>query len=524
MAERSGKGIILAAIVWIIIIGILAIAAKFFILPHFKKDLEDQTGSESLYRHEIVLALDSFSGYSIFRSPVLKNDLKKQGIKLTVRDDGADYGQRIRDLDSGSVQMAVFTIDSFVGSGAGLGRFPASIVMVIDETKGADALVSYKSAVASIQDLDSPDARIVLTPQSPSEFLARTVIAHFNLPGLPAEWWVHADGAEAVYRQFVSADRSARRAYALWEPYVSMALREPGANLLLDSSRLKGYIVDVLVAERTFLKEHPDLVQAVVESYFRSAFSYSQKTDGMTTLVMEDAAGAQALTRDQAVRLVEGIEWKNTMENYLYFNLQTPAAGADQQYLQDIIENITEVLVRTGALKVDPTGGKPNVLYYDKTLREMLASGFHPGKTLDVIQGLGQGTGDLEQARTAAPLKALTDAEWKSLIPVGTMRIAPIAFARGTARLNLQSERDLQDLAETLRAWPAYYVTVTGHSRAEGDTEANLLLAKERASAAAQKLADSGIPAARIRSDAVVSEKQNGSAQSVSFTLGQLPY
>ncbi|MBN1880267.1 OmpA family protein [bacterium] len=524
MAERSGKGIILAAIVWIIIIGILAVAAKFFILPHFKKELEDQTGSESIYRHEVVLAADSFSGYSVFRSPVFKNDLKKQGIKLIVQDDGADYEARIRDLDRGQVQMAVFTIDSLVTSSEKLGRFPATIVMVIDETSGADAMISYKSAVASIQDLDSPDARIVLTPKSPSEFLARTVIAHFNLPGLPEKWWIDANGAEDVYRQFISADRNALRAYTLWEPFVSRALQEPDAHLLLDSSKLKGYIVDVLVAERSFLKDHPDLVKTVVESYFRSAYSYSKKTDGMVTLVMEDAAGSDALTQDQAEKLVTGIEWKNTMENYLYFNLQPMDAKADQQYIEDIVENIIEVLIKTGAMDNDPLGGKTSNLYYDRILRDMLANGFHPGKTLDVIEGLGPGSNDLEQAHTSAPLRALSDQEWAGLVPVGSLRIEPISFARGTARINLQSDRDLQGLAGKLRAWPSYYLKVIGHARAEGDADANMQLAEERAAAAAARLIEAGVDPVRVKSVAAVPEKQNGSAQSVSFVLGQLPY
>ena len=68
----------------------------------------------------------------------------------------------------------------------------------------------------------------------------------------------------------------------MWEPYVSKALEKPGAQILLDSSKLKGYIVDVLVAERQFLKDHPDLVQAVVEAHCRAAFTLSQQANGLT--------------------------------------------------------------------------------------------------------------------------------------------------------------------------------------------------------------------------------------------------
>ena len=250
MGKRGTKGCLVAAFIWIMILGALAVAAKFFILPYFEKDLEEKTSSSRRYRYTITLAADSFSGYCVLRSSLVKNQLKAQGIKLIIRDDKADYKARMKALKDGNIQMAVFTIDSFITAGAELGEFPGTIVMVIDETKGADALVSYKNAVASLEDLDNPNARIVLTPRSPSEFLSRTVIAHFNLPNLPDRWWENADGAADVYRRFKAGNRKEKRAYALWEPYVSRALEISGSHVLLDSSKLKGYIVDVLVVER----------------------------------------------------------------------------------------------------------------------------------------------------------------------------------------------------------------------------------------------------------------------------------
>ncbi|MFH2002698.1 MAG: phosphate ABC transporter substrate-binding/OmpA family protein [Planctomycetota bacterium] len=526
MADKKVTGYLLAAALWIVLLGILAMATKYFVMPYFEDELEDETGSESRYQYEITVATDSFSGYSILRSPVMKSQLKGQGCKLTVHDDQADLESRMEALSDGDLQMAVFTVDSLLTLGARYTSFPGSIVMIIDETKGADAMVAYRGAVDSLQDLDDPKARIVLTPRSPSEFLARTVIAHFNLPNLPDRWWVEAEGAGDVYRKFRSADKTKRIAYALWEPYVSKALEIPDAHLLLDSSKLKGFIVDVLVAERRFLRDHPDRVKALVEAYFQAAYAYGCKAEGMQQLVMDDAKtlGAEALTSDQAGKLVKGIEWKNTLENYAYFGLLPAGESKGMQHIEDIINNITSVLIKTGALKNDPIEGKAHTLFYDKILRELQASGFHPGKKVNVIDGLGLGMDDLDGIRNEAVSRALSDAEWASLIPVGEMRIKPISFARGTARINIQSQRDLAELSRNLKAWPQYYLIVTGHARAEGDKEANLKLAKERAGAAADYIVSTGIDASRIRPDAALPRGGNGEAQTVSFILGQVPY
>jgi len=525
MADKNAKLRLVAALIWIGIAGVLAVAAKFYILPKYQSDLAEDTGSKSRYEHEVTVAADSFSGYSIFRSPALSKSLGQRGIKLTVQDDKADYEARIKNLKNGSVDMAVFTIDSYISAAAKLGEFPGSIVLVIDETRGADAIVAYKDALGSLEDLDDPQARIVITPASPSEFLARTVIAHFSLPTLPEKWWEHADGAQDVFNRFKAAGKTEKKAYVLWEPFVSRALEIPGAHLLLDSSKLKGYIVDVLVVNRAFLRDQNELIKSVVEDYLRTAFSYSRKSRGMVELVIQDTSLAgDAFDEKQAASLVKGVEWKNTLENYAYFGLLSGTESQGHQHIEDIISNINHVLMQTGALEKDPIGGEANTLFYDKILRELQNSGFHPGKKVNIIEGLQTNLADDEAVRRGPELKELSEDEWDKLLPVGTLKIDPISFGRGSARINIQSQRDLEALAKNLDAWPEYYLKVIGNVRAEGDPEANKKLAEERAAAAMDELKKSGCEAKRIRAVAAAPGGKGGASQSVAFQLGQLPY
>ncbi len=525
MSERRAKGCLMAAVIWCVILAALGVGYKLLIHPYLSEKLKRQTASTSQYQHEITVAVDSFSGYAILRSDAVRQDLKTQQIKLNFQDDSGDYSARVKALQSGKVQMAVFTVDSLITSGAKAGEFPGSIVLVIDETKGGDAIVSRKTAVASLQDLNDPAARLVLTPNSPSEFLARVVLAHFNLPRLPDQWWVKADGARDVYNQFRSANPAEKRAYVLWEPYVSKALQIPDAQVLIDSSKLKGFIVDVLVAERQFLRDHPDLVKAVVEAHCRAAYAYSQSPDGLVKLVRADAggAGADALDETQARQVVKGIQWKNTLENYAHFGLAQDAAANDQQHLEDIIGNIIDVLVKTQALPSDPLNGQHTTLFYSQILAEMKAANFHPGKGLNLIPGVGN-IGDQEQVHTDRALGPLTPQQWSSLRPVGELRVEPITFQRASAKLSDQSERDLQALSKRLQSFPEFYLRVIGQARAEGDPEANRQLAQARADAAAQYLIGQGLSADRIRTEAAPSTVAGGEAQSVLFVVGQVPY
>jgi outer membrane protein OmpA-like peptidoglycan-associated protein len=348
------------------------------------------------------------------------------------------------------------------------------------------------------------------------------MIADFGLDRLPRDWAVAADGAADVYERFRQADRNQRRAYVMWEPYVSRARQKSGAKVLLDSAATKGYIVDVLVAERNFLRDHPELVARVVQAYLGALYANRGEQE-LVQLIVDDAhkTGSERLDDDTARALVRGILWKNTLENYAHFGLLQSDQTRGLPHIEDMILRITRVLVKTGAVSGDPLGGRPNQLFFDQILRDMQQADFHPGRTLNVVAGSGA---DLDEIRGDTQLPALSETQWDQLVPVGEMQTAPISFARGTARINIQSQRELTALAQRLRQWPHYYVTIVGHVRSVGDPEANRKLAEDRAEAAAEVLRNAGLHPNRLRCRPASRSGSGGEAQSVSFVVGQAPY
>ena len=435
-------------------------------------------------------------------------------------EDEADYDARLSALEDGDVEMAVFTIDSLIMAGAKLGRFPASIVMVIDETKGADAVLAYEEGVKTVQDLNSSDAGFILTPSSPSEFLARVVKSHFNLPDLGRDWIIEANGSEAVLKHMKNAARSEKRAYVMWEPHVSQAKALPGVKVLLDSSRIKGLIVDVLVARREYLRDHPDKVRAVIEAYSRAAYHYQNDANGFAGLVRSDDP---SLSGDEAKAVVDGIQWKNTLENYAHFGLVGGAAAGDLLTMEDMINNITDILLKTQALDKDPLSGQYTSLYFDRVLSEMQTDNFHPANAL-AIDGLGQGTGDLQGVRTNAHLRKLSESQWSSLRAVGDLDVQSIGFRRGSSAISLSSEHELRRLKKMLDNFPSFYLRIVGQARAVGDPEANKRLAESRAQSVGEFLIKEGVSPERMRTEAASAGSTAGTAQSVRFEVGQVPF
>jgi len=513
--SQSSK-LFLVLLVWLVIAGI-GITAVWFCKFRSKEKLQVSTSGQSLYKYEVRIHADWFSGYCILRSEEFKNQLRNEGIKLIYEDDAADYEARLKAFRDGRVDIAPFPINSLIEMGVRLKEFPATMVMFIDETKGADAIVAYKSAVGNLDDLNKEKAKFVLTPGSPSEYLARIIKADLDMSKISDKWIEPADGAAEVYDRFKKASKSEQKAFVMWEPYVSMALKNSDAHVIFGSDKIKGHIVDSLVVRREFLTENYDVVRTIVECYLKVAYSYK---DDMVELVMKDAkAAGEHLSKDEAISCVKGIWWKNTLENYAHFRLLSRHESQGLEDVEEIIEKIAKVLVVTGA--IDNADFQAHTLFYNRILEELQSSDFHPGQKLGIVSG----TDALEQIRADAKLPALSDDEWDKLIPVGKMRIKSLSFRRGTSDLNIQSRRDLEELAKKLNSMPQYYLLVIGHSRAEGDIEANMYLAENRAGVAAQYLIQrQGISRNRIHAVAAKPSGSDGSSQSVKFQLMQRAY
>jgi outer membrane protein OmpA-like peptidoglycan-associated protein len=500
-------------VIWLIVLGGAAAAYKFFIL-----DANDGPGDDSAQasnsassgrapdsapdkdpKHtgrtgpsvvgkqlpKVKLALDSFSGYAIFRSPDFKKRLATGlgAFDFEYVDDDANYEKRMKSIESGETPLAVFTIDALITQTKNKPIPPASIVLLIDETRGADAMVSWTTGLKDIDGLNNNRAKVVLTEASPSETLFRVVRSHFDLQKLPPrkDYLIAADpkkGARDVFEKFQSWPRTDPAAFVLWEPYVSQARALPGAHVLVDSSQFKGYIVDVLVVQRDYLlagdektkKEHRAQVEKVIATYLDTLHDLQKSASAMARLVKVDAAaGDEKLTDEDARQVVKGIWWKNSMENYDHLGLLRPDETKGLQPISDMINRITTALDQTrepGAAWVALP--RPDKLYDDDFLRALAERRprFHGDEKILEERVAGQ----------------LTD--WKDLMPIASLQFEPIRFGGSTNdELDDEEKSILKDLEYKLKAWPTCYLRVEGHTKPGGDLDANRELAMKRANA-----------------------------------------
>jgi|GEM_PF-7091070 len=116
--DKKSIKLIIIALIWVFIAACIAVGYKMFIKPKQDAKVINATASSGSYKHTIDLHLDSFSGYALLRSPAFEKRLKSLSVRLNTTDDGADYNARIKALEKGEADMAVFTVDSFLAAGS----------------------------------------------------------------------------------------------------------------------------------------------------------------------------------------------------------------------------------------------------------------------------------------------------------------------------------------------------------------------------------------------------------------------
>ncbi|MCI5209371.1 MAG: nitrate ABC transporter substrate-binding protein, partial [Candidatus Electrothrix sp. ATG2] len=428
---------------------------------------------------KVRLALDNWIGYFPLRSNEMKSQMRRSGWNLLWTDDKADYGARMEQLHKGEIDVAVATVDSFLLNAAGFG-FPGSVVAVIDESKGGDAIVARKKKAENLDSLKaSKSLKIAFTPNSPSHHLLKTAADHFNVPELlPADKHnrIETEGSEGALKELLSGKADIA---VLWEPDVSRALAEKGIVKLLGTEDTERLIVDILLVNRDFIQEAPEAVEVLLRSYFKVLKKYRDNPD----LLEEDVVEETGLAKKSAQAMLQGVRWITLTENCEQWFGLSRSGGQAREMLSDTIESAATTLVHAGDFTSSPVPDQnPYRLIKSSYLQELYEKGMS-GFTKQGGNGGGGGAPGVDSL--TARFSPLDAAAWKRLREVGTLKIEPIIFQHGSTELDLFAGEVINEAVARLKHYPNFRVVIRGHTGLRGDPEQNRLLSQQRADAVA---------------------------------------
>jgi len=471
----------------LIVAGVLVMLAFRVLAPLFEDRQQLSTSDAGAAKGKLLIGVDNWIGYFPLCSPEMRRRMRQSGYALQCVEDDADYPTRFQSLEDGALQFAVATVDSYLLNGHAT-RYPGSIVAVIDESRGGDAILAWHDEAKSLDDLKAKRLRVAYTPGSPSAHLLKSVAVHFDIPMLrerKGDWRVAAAGSEDALRKL--KQRQAEVA-VLWEPDVSRALSEPGIVKLIGTEDTEKLIVDILLVRRDFSTRDPEAVKALLRNYFLTLKQYRSNPGSL----VQEAAKHTGLSQDKVEVMLGGVSWKSLTDNArAWFGVRV-GGSSGAEGLIDAILAANQVLLDSGDFSSSPLpDDDPYRLTHSQFVAELYASG-----GIDFAQSR---SGDPEDSLTRV-FSPLSDAQWEALREVGTLKVRPIIFQSGTAHLTLDGKREVDRAVENLKHYPNFRLMVKGHTNRRGDPQANRELSRQRAESVTRYLSVTyGIDASRMR-------------------------
>ena len=382
------------------------------LIPVLKSKQQQETSDAKDLKGKITLAIDDWIGYFPISSSRMKKAMRSEGYLLDISNDGGDYPARVKKLRDGELDFAVVTVDSYILNAAPA-DFPATIVTILDESKGGDAMVAYTNVVSSLDSFKSFTAqtmpKIAYTPASPSQHLLKAISSHFNVPALKnigRNQRVETKDSQEALKFLIDKKVSVA---ILWEPNVSKALEIPGVAKILGTESTSRLIVDILVVNREFALKNPEKVDLLLKTYFRTLKFYADNPEELE----KDISAELKLPRDSVKKMVDGVAWVNLSENcQSWFGVSVPGQISEQGLI-DTIQSTVEILVGSGDFKEDPLPDKdPYRIVNSSFIQQIYNAGIKNGFAALVGKpGPGRRPGRVEPALQAADRRAMGETQ-----------------------------------------------------------------------------------------------------------------
>ncbi len=428
-----------------------------------REALTSASSDTTRYERTITLYRDSFVGYDLVCSNHMTQLLRRSKTKLNCVDDGADYAKRMKALKSGKADFAAVELGAYVIEGESY-NYPASVVTVIDTSNGADAILSNKSKIPDIETLrNSPNVKIAVTLNSPSDVLLKTAGSHFDIAAFRNDAnIVAADSSEEAMKMLYRGEVDIA---VVWEPEVSKILAQKEYVNLLSTKEAQDTIVDALVVNREFGEENPNVVKKFLAAYFQTVKHYKDNPDKL----ISELKVKTKLPEDSLKNLVSGINWINLNENCKRWFGCDPDDWSAHIKVVDSLE-------------------KSNKLWYDYKLLDENVFPREDAYTLinsEFIADLQKnGVSLFSNEELENPLEkefdALTEKQWSQLKEFAKLKQRKILFVKNN-QLRLTSREAIDELAKDLEHYPNYRLKIEGHTGTLGDANKNVLISESRA-------------------------------------------
>ncbi|NCG21064.1 MAG: OmpA family protein [Rhodobacterales bacterium] len=345
----------------------------------------------------------------------------------------------------------------------------ARTIMVVDNTQGADAIISKDGAIKRIEDLAGK--RIALLEFTPSHGMVIDAVENSSLSARKKQAilnnlvMVNVEEGTAGVRSVLESGNA--DAAALWDPDLSLAMRIPGAHVVYSTKTATNLIYDVIVCDTRYLTaENRPAYQRFVNGWMKGVDAAKADPRAAVEALKQTEEFFAVLAKDEGDKFVQdlfdGLVWTGIEDNIRILGL----AGGTNQY-ERVYRRFDGIYRGVGAL------ANPN------------APVINPQDSIDYgfIQTLMEANA-AAKAEAAKPEFTFSDDGRKAAVaaPPQVEKPVIITFPTGAAGLNERSKKTINDeVVPLIENNGSAYFQVSGNTDSTGGRAGNIQLSKKRA-------------------------------------------
>ncbi len=366
------------------------------------------------------------------------------------------------------------------------GKLDAKAVMVVDNTRGADAIISKDPTINSVEDLAGKT--VALLEFTPSHGMMIDALDNSSLTGKKKAsvkiLKINADEGTGGVRAAYEAGKV--DAAALWDPDLSLALRS-GGKVIYSTKTATNLIFDIMVCDTRVLKDAAgaEAIQKFVTGWMEGVTASKANPDRAVNALVKSEELFDALAKKEGKAFIKGLfsnlAWTGLADNVRILGMSEP--GATNHY-ERVYQQFDGVYRKAGAL-ANPNSPviKPSDSFDYRFIQALVANDRQA-----VVQA-------------AVPVDNFSESGRARATRVSVTKPVSVQFETGSATLSKMGKSTIDsDIVPMAQNNGAAYLEISGNTDSTGDRKMNQRLSLDRARVVADYLMQQwDVPAARLK-------------------------
>ncbi len=278
---------------------------------------------------EVTVAWSVWTGWMPFRVMDQKGFLAKRAQELGVKVKLVEfkgYLESVQAFSAGKVDACAMTsMESLQPAAAGI---DAVAILVNDISNGGDGVLLRKGMTVA----DLKGATVLLEEFSVSHYLLARCLAMNGIDENSVT--IQNTPGDEAGKAFLTDDNV--KAVATWNPHLYLAVEGGKGEIVFDSTKIPGEIVDLVIANGKAIKANPKAFQALVLAWYDAMEMFTnEKTRAEAVAIMAEGAGASVEDFEKMLKgtiiytdkanartLLQGAEFAETMRKVSDFSVK----------------------------------------------------------------------------------------------------------------------------------------------------------------------------------------------------------